>query len=239
MRCAITRCRDSYVSVSISGCAFGLPQGCSLILSGAAGERGGARTSRGQTYLKVRCRRKICGQQNGNRVWCGPRCGGMPSTKYPVPGCLAAWLPGYLVHSTRHSSRSHIAAHFINSSWNEAGSFCVLHANAAVKRAGRQRGSWSWRERQMDNKSEGEEEPARARQLVVGVRVLNRSFNSTRFRSAVWAARSWKQNCSSSNWRLPTPTPTPTAAPTASCIYISGHCHCALPATRKLCQRSH
>lgn len=152
-----------------------------------------------------------------------------------MPGCLVAWLPGYLVHSTRHSSRSHIAAHFINSSWNEAGSFCVLHANAAVKRAGRQRG----RETAGAGAGEGEGEPARARQLVVGVRVLNRSFNSTRFRSAVWAARSWKQNCSSSNWRLPTPAPTPTATPTASCIYISGHCHCALLATRKLCQRSH
>lgn len=82
------------------------------------------------------------------------------------------------------------------------------HANAAVKReAGRQ--SKQERDKEREGKRERERgvERKEARQLVVGVRVLNRSFNcvvaTTRFRSAVWAARSWKNNsnskCSSSS----------------------------------------
>lgn len=71
----------------------------------------------------------------------------------------------------------------------------------------RQAGRVSKKERERERQRRKRIERKEARQLVVGVRVLNRSFNcvvaTTRFRSAVWAARSWKNNsnskCSSSS----------------------------------------
>lgn len=129
VQCAITRCRDSLPR---------LPQGCSATLSeqqqeqqaGACSMQHGA-CSRANIFESAaccgwRCRRKICGQQNGNG--CGALAyAALCSKKRQVPRVArVAKVPGtrYQVSVAPHSplARSHIAAHFINSSWNEAGS---------------------------------------------------------------------------------------------------------------------
>lgn len=124
----------------------------------------------------------------------------VPSTEYRVPG------NGYRVPGC-HSSRSHIAAHFINSSWNEAAAVCVLHANAAVKRAGE-----AQREEPVSSSSgkgskRGGESQTAGCGCASAQSIVQLYCGPARFRSAVWAARSWKHNSSHGHscrfdWRL-------------------------------------